>query len=328
MKSLVSLLLCLILAGGAAFAQFPPNCPNGRCPLVPTRVVPVAVPVVAAPAVPLVECEQTENDPATLWRFKVDGREVGTLNEATGLFEAANGKRWRFALPAAGKVSADPPGVNLVGQIPPGGIEPDKVCPDGEGGFSRNGERCTKRSAFQSLLGGGTASGLPDDSGLLRLTVIGPDADRARVVADIESNAALADLRASVLVTNYAPDSWAVAGLGFKTDGKPTIYIQNPGGTVIHRQDDYDGPERLAGAIRKAKAYDPSKDKDLRKDDPVKPAPDPAQPTQKPVPVDPVKPDAPQPSPAPFKLPEGGLLLVIGAAIAWLFQNVLRKPAA
>lgn len=66
----------------------------------------------------------------------------------------------------------------------------------------------------------------------------------------------------------------------------------------------------------------------MRKDDPVKPAPDPAQPTPKPVPVDPVKPDAPQPSPAPFKLPEGGLLLVIGAAIAWLFQNVLRKPAA
>jgi len=65
---------------------------------------------------------------------------------------------------------------------------------------------------------------------------------------------------------SYLPDHWAVARSGFKVDGQPTIYLQAPDGTVLHRQDDYhDGPEALAQALRRTDPhYDPRKDPDLR----------------------------------------------------------------
>jgi hypothetical protein len=56
----------------------------------------------------------------------------------------------------------------------------------------------------------------------------------------------------------------------FKVDGRPTVYLQAPDGKVLHRQDDFKGPDDFQ-AIRKAiKSYDAGKDVDLRKT----PAPD------------------------------------------------------
>lgn len=112
------------------------------------------------------------------------------------------------------------------------------------------------------------AGSLTDDSGKLRLTIIGSEADRKRVVDDLKGP--LADLAGSFLVQNYAPDDWPVARAGFQTGGKPTIYVQAPSGKVLHRQDDYadgaDGFRRALEAVRKPDPnYDPTKDRDLRR---------------------------------------------------------------
>ncbi|GIW55561.1 MAG: hypothetical protein KatS3mg082_1965 [Nitrospiraceae bacterium] len=112
------------------------------------------------------------------------------------------------------------------------------------------------------------AGGLTDDSGKLRLTIIGSEADRQRVLDDLKGP--LADLASGFLVQSYAPDNWAVARAGFRTSGKPTIYVQAPSGKVLHRQDDYadgaDGLRRALEAVRKPDPnYDPAKDRDLRR---------------------------------------------------------------
>lgn len=126
-----------------------------------------------------------------------------------------------------------------------------------------NDKTITKAEAVQLLENGP----LPDDEAKLRLTVIGSDADRKRVLDDLAGP--LADLAGGFVVQAYAPNHWTVARAGFHTGGKPTIYIQEPGGKVLHRQDDYaDGAEglrRALEAIRKPRPdYDRAKDLDLR----------------------------------------------------------------
>lgn len=317
MRAISSLIALILLAGLVAAQRV--DCPNGRCPLVPSVVaVPVAT---TTPAVPDVLVGHLKGDPKAVWRFYVDGREIGSFDELQCRFEAVNGDRWRFNLPPEPTPRETVGQVVPAEQVPPGGIEPDKVCPDGRGGFAVNGRKVDRQTAFESLLGGAAAGSLPDDSGLLRLTVIGSDADRNRVIDDLKTHAALAEFRGAVLVTDYPPDAWAVKDVGFKRDGRPTVYVQAPGGKVIHRQDEYDGPERLAGAIRRARSYDPAKDKDLRdepkKPDPVKPVPSPAPEPSKPVP------DVPSPSPSPavppLKLPDNWLVIALAGVVLWLF---------
>jgi hypothetical protein len=106
---------------------------------------------------------------------------------------------------------------------------------------------------------------IPDDSGKLHLTIIGNEAERRRVLLDLATAPELAEFRDRFLVQDYPPDHWAVALCGFYTAGHPTIYVQQPSGKVLHRQDDYDGPNRFAEALRKASSsYDAARDPDLR----------------------------------------------------------------
>lgn len=93
------------------------------------------------------------------------------------------------------------------------------------------------------------------------VTVIGTPDERAKVVNDIKTHKAFDGLRDRLLVQDYAPGEWAVdPKLGFKTDGRPSIYVQTSanrgdprGGRVVYRTRDYSlGPEGLASAIRKA----------------------------------------------------------------------------
>ena len=127
-----------------------------------------------------------------------------------------------------------------------------------------DGREITHSEASQIL----QAGSLADDSGKLRLTVIGAEADRRRVLDDLKGP--LADIAAQCLVQDYPPDHWAVARTGFYTAGKPTIYVQTPDGTVLHRQDDYmDGAEGLRLAFEQLRKpdpdYRPDKDPDLRR---------------------------------------------------------------
>jgi hypothetical protein len=91
-----------------------------------------------------------------------------------------------------------------------------------------------------------------DQSGKPFLTIIGPDSNRKAVLADIEKSPPLKELIGNYRLNAYAPDDWHVARLGFVSDGKPTIYVQEPNGRVVHRQDEYHGPDELIGVLRKA----------------------------------------------------------------------------
>ena len=131
---------------------------------------------------------------------------------------------------------------------------------------------------------------IPDDSKKFRLTIIGPKVDTDNVKNLWAKEAS--DLKPRVAVWGVTPDSFALKDTEtgkqiFKNDGKPGIYFTAPDGQVLHRQDDFNGSQDFT-AIRKAiKAYDDSKDPDLRKPsitpiDPKPPVPSPNIPEPKP----------------------------------------------
>lgn len=114
-----------------------------------------------------------------------------------------------------------------------------------------NGVEVSLRSVVDAL---GT---VPDDAKTPSLTVIGTPEQRATVAKDLK------DSNLAFLFQGYAPDNWATRP-GFVTKGQPTVYIQKPDGTVLHRQDEYYGPEKMVEAVRVAnKDYDPKKDPNL-----------------------------------------------------------------
>lgn len=142
--------------------------------------------------------------------------------------------------------------------------------------YEHNGREVSREAVIERLDSGGQ---LADDSTKVRLTVIGSAGHRKRVLQDLEAHPELAPLRSKLVVQAYDPadkmTGWAVSRYGFKTDGAPNIYAQEPGGQVMHRQDDYaDGPEGLAVALAKVIGkrdadpnYTPAKDPDRRKPD-------------------------------------------------------------
>lgn len=160
----------------------------------------------------------------------------------------------------AGKL---PPGVRILGSAwRTAGVEADKI----EGGprYLRRGREISRPDALKLVEG----KQLPDDGGKNHLTVIGPEAERKRVLDDLDAAPELAGLKARLKVQAYPPDHWAVSK-GHVTSGRPTIYVQAPDRSVLHRQDDYDGPGPLAEAIRKADPdYRPEADPDLRRPQP------------------------------------------------------------
>lgn len=114
---------------------------------------------------------------------------------------------------------------------------------------------------------------IPDDSKKFRLTVIGtlPEQKEALVQFAILEP----DIKDRCIPWVVAADHWslkdtATGQVAFKTEGKPVVYLQDPDGKVLHRQDD---AKDMPQAIRKAiKAYDAAKDPDMRKPSPISPA--------------------------------------------------------
>jgi hypothetical protein len=137
------------------------------------------------------------------------------------------------------------------------GVDRDKIS---SGERYRIGDReVTKHEAIEQL---GAASGtIPNDAANLRLTVIGSEEDRHHVLDDLTKSPALAPWKDRLVVQDYGPTDWAVAGVGFVTSGKPNLYVQHPDGKVLLRLDEYPGPEALAEALRKADPnYRPDQD--------------------------------------------------------------------
>lgn len=124
--------------------------------------------------------------------------------------------------------------------------------------FSYCGRTISRSDLIQQL------EQLTDDSQALRLTIISADeGGRHRIRQEIQARLAAENVT-NVLIQDYPPDHWALRP-GFVVNGTPTIYLQAPGGQVLHRQDNYEGgAETLVGAIRRADPnYQPTTDPNL-----------------------------------------------------------------
>ncbi len=104
---------------------------------------------------------------------------------------------------------------------------------------------------------------LPDHGRQRRLTIIGSIEQHHQAATLLRT--VLASLVEDYLVKMYLPTDWAVAQAGFKTDGQPTVYAQEPDGRVLFRQDALDGLELNLAAVRKPRSdYQPDRDPDYR----------------------------------------------------------------
>jgi hypothetical protein len=118
--------------------------------------------------------------------------------------------------------------------------------------YNRNGVKGTRNDVIEAM-----AANLTDLSHKRRITVIGNDSDMQNALNKLPK-----DVDDWAVVKTYPPDNWYVKQNGFQTRGTPVVYVQEPDGTVIHRQDN---AENLTEAINAAKDYNPAKDADLRK---------------------------------------------------------------
>lgn len=170
--------------------------------------------------------------------------------------------------------------------------------------YSFSGQEITRSKAFQELIG----ENLEDDSGKLDLTIISSNkALRQQVLNDLKTNPKLVEQLSQYKVSDYDPSHFHVSGMGYKSDGSPTIYIQKGNGEVLHRQDDYSGgPERLASALRRARPdYDPAKDPDLTKPKLPEPKPEPK----------------PSPTPQPVPINSSVVIMALGAFFIWFLRR-------
>lgn len=140
------------------------------------------------------------------------------------------------------------------------GVDESKIV---QNRITYNGREITMAEALDAI-----GVELPDDSKKFRLTVIGSDVERKTVIDafnDLEPS-----LKERISAWSVPPDHWSLKDLqtgkvAFKNDGHPTIYLQGPDGKSLHRQDDFMGPADLEAIRRAVKAYDATKDQDLRK---------------------------------------------------------------
>jgi len=140
---------------------------------------------------------------------------------------------------------------------------------DGKEKYILSGQEVNKSHAFSAISGD---TGVPDDSKMQRLVVLGSLQARQKVLADLAADSNLTPFKGKMVTQSYDPSHWHVKDAGYIAKVDPTIYITSPEGKVIHRQDGYEGPAKLSQAIRKADpSYDPTKDKDLNKTDPSNP---------------------------------------------------------
>jgi hypothetical protein len=189
-----------------------------------------------------------------------DGVQIGNYYKAEKQYVRLDGVHW---IPREQGPPVPPPAsAESVGEVkaayPNYGLDLDKISRDKS--YSVNGKLASRDDALDAVAGK-----LTDDSGKMFLTIIGSKEDCAAVQRDLDTAPALKGVRDRVHLHCYQPSDPMVAKSGFVVTGKPTIYMQAPGesGKVLHRQDEYRGPDALAEAIRKADPnYKPANDPD------------------------------------------------------------------
>jgi uncharacterized protein (TIGR03000 family) len=178
------------------------------------------------------------------------------------------------------------------------GVEPDPTHGRTNIPFRLNGREVSRTEVMRALVGGNGQ--LVDDSALLRLTLVGPEAQKRK--GDL-GTPSLGFWKDHVLVQDYdSADAPMLKGLGFTAGA----YLQLPDGAVLMHSAPGSAQE-LAQALRKSDPhYDPAKDPD-----PLKPVPPPPPP-----PVPPEPPPAPAPHYDLSKVPVwawvvGGVLVLL-----------------
>lgn len=107
--------------------------------------------------------------------------------------------------------------------------------------------------------------GVLNDGSNVRLTIFAPLDRGGQIQSEIAALPEFQAVASRLTVQVIPPDHWA-ARCGFQTSpAHPTIYIQNPDGRVLHRQDDWTGAPALFAALRRVRPdYQPTNDPDGR----------------------------------------------------------------
>lgn len=182
---------------------------------------------------------------------------LGGYKPSLGFYQAYAGGQWR--------------------QAPCPADLPESLRPAGKRDWQTTGVQTDQISATErsTILGqevrtdqllSAIAAGIPDDSGLPRLSVLGgSDAARGQVLADLERHASLAPYRGHLGVKAFPASHWAVTSQGFLAGPESvTLYLQEPSGRVVWRADGYPGPDELAKGLRRIRPdYRPENDPSL-----------------------------------------------------------------
>ena len=179
----------------------------------------------------------------------LDGRQVGSWDAIGGYYRALKPDgTW-------GEKTTAPIGP----PVSDFGVDAGKVAATAR--YTLSGKEVSKQEAERAI----EDSRIPDRSGELRVTVIGPKEQTQLVLDDLAKSGL-----SGFLAKAYTADHWHVSQVGFATGGAPTIYVQSVDGTVLHRQDDYAGGiESLSATLTKLRKvspdYDKTKDPDTRR---------------------------------------------------------------
>lgn len=180
------------------------------------------------------------------------------------------------------------------------GIIVDKLAKNGEEKATYNGKEISPAKAYGLVMG----SEIPDDADLPRLTVVGDQSFRFRLLTDLESSAELLRLSGKVAVGIYPPTTRGLSERGYS---KPGIYFTDKAGKRLWPEpiSEYPGPASLADKVEKALTP------------PVVP------PTPGPTP-NPEPSPSPEPAPAPVAPSNANLFLLVLLAAACGALAVLR----
>lgn len=219
--------------------------PSGCSPTFATPR-PAFVAPAQSPVPPRASCEwrTINSEPAHHKYLFVGGVQVGCLDTREGFFRPYHAGVWGAKEYCdLQHIRGTPQQLEIapVGEYPTGVVQ-EKL---GEGPPVKiSGKPATKREAMDALTGS-----VPDDRAKLFLTIIGAEADRKRVLADL-ADPSLREFRERLHVNDYPPDHWALRP-GFVHDGKPvTISLQAPPdargfGKELAHVTEYEGVETL-----------------------------------------------------------------------------------
>jgi hypothetical protein len=257
-------------------------------PLCPAVLVPQPVPE-PQPDQAQLDWRTKATDPNRVYLFE-KGIQVGGYDYAEDYYRPYDAATDQWGAP--GRPPVEPPALTLHNFVVRSDLFPH--LNRGEESYRLNGQRISSPTAFQALALG---DALADDSGKLRLTVVGSESACGKVIDDLDKAPELVGFKDKLLVQSYRPDNWAVAPFKLPDLTSSDCYIgiqKSPGpngrGEALHAQRSYPGPALLAVAIREAlrkadPTYQPDKVPDL-----TRPPSDPEPSTA--VPHDPSSPPA------------------------------------